>query len=121
MPKLEIVLAFVFGIIFTAALLIIAVLIPNPSPQQFEIFRIIIAVAVAGIAAMIPGLLRVNIGASKTLAIQAGGALAVFVIVYFYSPARWVNGEPATVNQITHGDASPAIANVNGPVETNNH
>jgi len=87
---LTILLSFGFGAAFLAALLVLVILIPAPSPQQFEIFRIVIAVAVAGIAAAIPGFLELRLSRGTSLGLRAGGALAVFVIVYFYSPAHWL-------------------------------
>jgi hypothetical protein len=81
--------AFVFGAVFICALLVLAVAIPNPTDQQFEIFRIVIAIAVAGAAAVIPGVLDARLRQGRGLAITASGAFAVFVITYFYSPARW--------------------------------
>jgi hypothetical protein len=74
--------AFVFGIVFVGVLLGIAVLFPNPTPFQYTVFRIVLALASAGIAAMIPGFLHVEVGT----AVRAGGAIAVFVVVYFFSP-----------------------------------
>jgi len=76
-------LAFGFGIIFVVVLLILAIKFPNPTPFQYTVFRIVLALAAGGVAGMIPGFLTIEI--SKWL--RAGGALAVFVIVYFYSPA----------------------------------
>jgi uncharacterized membrane protein YbhN (UPF0104 family) len=112
--KPALVLAFVFGVVFLAALLAIAVAIPNPTPSQFETFRIIIALAAGGVAAVIPGLLDLRIKQGTRLAIRASGALAVFVAVYFYSPARWIaDTTPAVgekIDQRTVGDCSPAIA-----------
>jgi uncharacterized membrane protein YbhN (UPF0104 family) len=111
--KLALILAFMFGVVFLAALLGLAVAIPNPTPSQLETFRIIIALAAGGVAAVIPGLLDFRLGRGSQFALRAGGALAVFVIVYFYSPARWVTEwAPVTkkVNQVTGGDCSPAIA-----------
>lgn len=70
------------GVVFVAALLVLTVLIPTPTPDQRLTFRIVMAIAAAGFVAMTPGFLEVNI--SKW--IRAGGALAVFVIVYFYNP-----------------------------------
>ena len=102
------ILAFTFGVLFVTALLVFALFVPNPTIQQFEIVRIILALAAGGVAAMIPGLLSLKLGASANMALRAGGALAVFVIVYFYSPARWVPPSPATT-QTTIGPNSPAI------------
>ncbi len=81
--SVERLLAFGFGVIFVVVLLILAVKFPNPTPFQYTVFRIVLALAAGGVAAMIPGFLTLEV--SKWL--RAGGALAVFVVVYFYSPA----------------------------------
>jgi hypothetical protein len=110
--KFFVVLAFVFGIVFLATLLVLAVAIPNPTPSQFETFRIVIALAAGGVAAVIPGLLDLQLGQGARFALRAGGALAVFVIVYFYSPAHWVTDTPGAtiIKQHTEGAGSPATA-----------
>jgi hypothetical protein len=90
----EKVVAVVFGIVFIATMLIIAIKFPNPTQYQYTTFRIVLALACAGVASVIPGVLNLNLGAW----IRAGGALAVFVIVYFYSPAGLVTGKPALPN-----------------------
>lgn len=76
-------LATIFGVVFVAAILALAVVIPTPSPFQYTVFRIVLAVAAAGFVSMTPGFLEVTV--SNWL--RAGGALAVFVIVFFYAPA----------------------------------
>jgi hypothetical protein len=88
------VLAFIFGVVFVSALLAINIAIPNPTVTQHETFRIILALAAGGVGAMIPGILNVTASAGTKFAISAGGALAVFVIVFFFQP-----GLPPT-NQI---------------------
>jgi len=100
----------VFGVVFLAALLALAVAIPNPTGPQFEMFRIILALAAGGVAAVIPGLLDIRLGLGSQLALRAGGALAVFSIVYFYSPARWVT-ETTTASSVSVGTG---IANNKG-------
>ena len=102
------ILAFTFGVLFVTALLVFALFVPNPTIQQFEIVRIILALAAGGVAAMIPGLLSLKLGAGANVALRAGGALAVFVIVYFYSPAHWGTSS-STTTQTTTGPNSPAI------------
>lgn len=81
--RLALVLAFIFGVVFLGALLVFAIAFPNPTDRQFEIVRIILALAAGGVAAVIPGFLDLRLGSGKTWTIRAGGALAVFVIVYF--------------------------------------
>ena len=75
--------AFAFGVLFVTTMLIVAIYFPEPTQFQYLIFRIVIALAAAGVAAMIPGFLQIEISGL----IRAGGALAVFVIIYFYNPA----------------------------------
>src|SRR5690242_14091308 len=119
--KLALVLAFVFGVAFLAALLVLAVAIPNPTQTQFETFRIIIALAAGGVAAVIPGLLDLQLKQGAGFALRAGGALAVFVVVYFYSPAHWVTDKApapsaAITEQHTEGTGSPATAGTGNTV-----
>lgn len=82
-PKWEIVAAFSFGVVFVSAIILIAIFRPNPTAFEYAIFRIVIALAAAGVGAILPGFLDVTF---KTW-LRAGGALAVFVIVYFFAPA----------------------------------
>jgi hypothetical protein len=73
-----------FGVIFLLLLLALAVAVPRPTAFQYTVFRIVLSLSAGGIAAMIPGFLAVEVGK----AIRAGGAVGVFVVVYFFSPAR---------------------------------
>ena len=84
----ERIVAVVFGVMFVTTMLVIAIKFPNPTPFQYTTFRIVLALACAGVASVIPGVLNVSVGTW----IRAGGALAVFVVVYFYSPASLVLG-----------------------------
>jgi hypothetical protein len=64
------------------------------------------------VAAVVPGFLDLRLGLGAQLTLRAGGALAVFIIVYFYSPARWVNETPPPpgapmIKQHTEGSNSP--------------
>jgi hypothetical protein len=72
-------LAFGCGVVFIAAMLTIALALPDPTPTQWFVFRVVLALAAAGIGAVIPGLIVVHV--SKF--IRAGGAIALFVIVYY--------------------------------------
>ena len=82
----EKILAYVFGIVFIMAMLVLAIAFPNPTPFQYTVFRIILALACAGVAAVLPGMLNVKFGNVA----RATGALGIFLIVYFYSPAQLV-------------------------------
>jgi len=93
------ILAFVFGVVFVASLLLFVLITPNPTDQQFEVIRIVLALAAGGVAAVIPGLLNLHLGVGDTLALRAGGALAVFAVVYFYSPAHWNGSSQGSIHE----------------------
>ena len=82
----QIILAATFGVLFLSVVLVIAITIPEPSDFQYFVFRITLALAAGGVAAMIPGIININLSNFIT----AGGALAVFAIVYFYNPNELV-------------------------------
>jgi hypothetical protein len=63
-------------------LLRIAFRLPRPTEFQVLVLRVTLALAAAAIAAGIPGFINVEIGAG----IRAGGALAVFLLVYAFNP-----------------------------------
>jgi len=86
----EKVTAFACGVVFVALMLTIAIAIPNPSPTQWFVFRVVLALAAAGIGAVIPGLIVVNV--SKV--VRAGGAIALFVLVYMLNPPQLVAPGP---------------------------
>lgn len=87
--SIEALLAFGFGVLFVLALLVIAVFIPNPTPSQEQVFRIVMSVAAAGFAAVIPGMLNISATGGRRFTLRAAGAMAVFVIVYLVNPGQW--------------------------------
>jgi hypothetical protein len=82
------VLVFLFGVVFILILLAVAVFDRQPSPIGILIYRVVLALAAAGIGAVIPGMIDVNV----STIIRAGGAIALFVIVYWFKPADLVAG-----------------------------
>ncbi|MBY5637730.1 hypothetical protein HFO39_23670 [Rhizobium leguminosarum] len=93
-PLWERIAVFAFGVVFVAAILALAVFVPYPTTYQYTVFRIVLALAAAGVAALIPGFLEVSLRTKVSTAIKAGGAIAVFVIVFFFSPAALVTNPP---------------------------
>ena len=77
---------FSFGVVFVLILVLIAVVLPQPPEFQQLVFRVVLALAASGIGALVPGFLTIRY---KNF-LRAGGALAVFAIVYFFSPATLV-------------------------------
>ena len=84
----QVILAFAFGAAFVVALVLLAVAFPQPTPFQYTIFRIILALAAGGVAAMIPGLIDLQLARGAAVTVSASGALAVFAITYFFNPAK---------------------------------
>jgi hypothetical protein len=81
--------AFAFGVAFVIAIVVLAIKLPNPTHFQYSVFRVILAIAAAGVGAMIPGFLSLSITSSAGLVVRAAGALGVFVVVYFFNPAKY--------------------------------
>lgn len=79
--KWEKIAVFIFGVTFISTLLFV-VLKEDLNERAYSIIRIIMALAVAGVGACIPGFLDVQLKGF----IRAGGAMALFVIVYFFTP-----------------------------------
>lgn len=90
-------LAFFFGLCFVAALLVLAIWFPQPTAFQYTVFRI--TLAAAGIAGIIPGMIRLTVKPGTALLIHAGGALAVFVMVYLLAPANLQQPAPPQKEQ----------------------
>ncbi|MEX1034275.1 MAG: hypothetical protein WDZ30_13000 [Cellvibrionaceae bacterium] len=89
-------------------MLVIALVTPEPSVFQYRVFQTVLSLAVAGVAAMIPGFLQVNISGW----IRAGGALGVFAVVYFYSPADLVVKPPAELKEHVFTDQKPTVVGI---------
>lgn len=78
--------SFIFGVIFVCVLIVISFIEPNPTDFQYTIFRIVISLAAGGVVATFPGFIEVKFGNW----LRAGGALAVFWVVYAVSPAALI-------------------------------
>jgi hypothetical protein len=74
----------IVGIFFTLLTIFLIVYFPCPTQAQYSVFRIVLAIAIAGIAAVIPGFIHVRY---KGL-ISAGGALAVFLVVLYVTDPK---------------------------------
>jgi hypothetical protein len=84
------ILAFTFGVVFVIVMLYIALGVPNPTDTQWFVFRVVLALAAAGVGAVLPGLLNVQAGPY----VRTGGALALFVVVYWFNPPKLVTSSP---------------------------
>jgi tetratricopeptide (TPR) repeat protein len=90
-PTLEVLLAFIFGVIF-CAILAYAGLRKEPitDPGQFFILRVLAGISAAGVAAVIPGMLNFQMGQGKLFIVRGAGALAVFAIIYLVNPPELI-------------------------------
>jgi hypothetical protein len=82
---------FAFGVFFVLILVTIALFVKNPTQFQIFIFRVVLALAGAGIGALIPGFLNIETAVLRNT-IRAGGALAIFVIIYLLNPPNLLTG-----------------------------
>ena len=87
----EVAAIFGFGVIFVSVILILAFVFPNPSPMQYLVTRVVLALSTASVATLLTGFISVEI----PKIVKAGGAFAVFTIVFFYNPAALVVQPPA--------------------------
>ncbi len=89
-PKWQLVTGLIVGLVFALIAISAAILIPTPSATQFFIIRGVFAVALAAIAAIIPGLLNIE-SRFQQFSIRATGAIAVFIIVWLVNPPALVS------------------------------
>lgn len=108
----ELVAAFVFGVMFVAIMLTIAILIPRPTEFQIFIFRVVVAMAAAGIGGVVPGFIVINIAPY----IRAGGAIALFVIIYWFNPPALATGFTPFEEALQRAEAAFAVQNHSGAI-----
>lgn len=97
-----------FGISGVMVMLLIAFFFRYPTPFQYTVFRIVLALVGAGVGATIPGLLDVNVSG----VVRASGAIAVFVIVYFLKPTELVAHNPLQTQQPRAVEPSPPSSTI---------
>lgn len=108
--KLQAVLSFVFGVAFVSVMLSLAIWFPSPTPYQYWVFRVVLSLAAAGIGAILPGFLDIELTVRSEVAIRAGGALALAIVVYFLKPAE-LAANPAEARSwlMSHGRGNDRV------------
>lgn len=81
-----------FGGVFILLMLVVAIFVPSPTSFQIFIFRVVLALAAAGVAAIIPGFLHIESHFRRN-ALRAGGAIAVFVLIYLVNAPHLFTGK----------------------------
>jgi hypothetical protein len=75
------------GIAFVAAALILAFTFDNPTPLQKQLILVTAALGGGGFSMEFAHRIKANLSLGQKLTVAAGGAAAVFVILYFFTPA----------------------------------
>lgn len=112
---------FVFGVVFIIIILYMVSNNPTPTEAEFFVYRLVMALSAAGVGALLPGFLKLDISLSAQSGIRAGGALALFASVWFVNPADFgvkviPPKEKAAIiikqflNQIDNGDYTAAYS-----------
>ena len=93
--RIQLYLAYATGVAFVSVLLLLALYVNNPTLWQYTLFRTILSLAAAGIAAILPGDIEIRY---KNL-VRATGAMAVFFLVYRINPVSLAGIEPPLPTQ----------------------
>ncbi|NQD94153.1 DUF4019 domain-containing protein, partial [Pseudomonas sp. CrR25] len=114
--KTEKIAVFVFGVVFLTVILTLVVVYPYPTLIQFFVFRLVLALSAAGIGALLPGFINIDLPLPLQGGLRAGGALALFASVWFVNPATLgVNPKPPAE------EASPLMKQLLDLSDAKNH
>ncbi len=87
------------GIGMILFILLWSIIVPCPSNSQLGIFRIILPLALASLAASLPQFFRVSLSGI----VKFGAGLGVFMVVYFFNPAPMVIKDTCDEDQYLKG------------------
>jgi len=94
---------------FLVTAIIIITAIPCPSEPQFQFYKIILALSVAGVASILPGFMRIRYKGY----VSAGGAMAVFIFILTFNPGFIANNPKCkdvfNLNIQFYGDSAKGI------------
>ena len=91
---------------------------PIADPKLFFALRVVLSLSAATLGASIPGFLNLRWSGSG-LAVRAGGALALFVLTFVYTPnlvEKQGAGSGIQINQTSTGSTSPPIVGNTGTI-----
>ncbi len=101
-PKWKLITSVSIGCVALIASVVIAIMIPEPTTYQIFILRGLFAIALASIASIIPGFINLETGARSAKAyfgIYAGGAIAIFVLIWLFNPPEIENDKKQTQSE----------------------
>lgn len=81
------VLPLAVGGLFVVASVALAFIFSTPNDLQKQLIRGMFALGLGGAASAIPGIINIKLDIPSKAAIAAGGAIAVYVITFFFKPA----------------------------------
>ena len=76
----------VVGLAILVVSVLLAIWFPEPTLFQKRVFIAGLSIGVGGIASEVPGMLNVKVELGTQLSIAATGAVATFVLIYFFGP-----------------------------------
>src|SRR3954451_380516 len=97
--------AFFITVLLISMLVTVLLFVPSPSDFQFSIIRTVLSLASAVLASLLPAF--VELKAERSAIFRAGGALAVFVVVYWFLPSL-INVRPVTQTYPTPNAEGPS-------------
>ncbi|HDG9790443.1 TPA: hypothetical protein ACHOYU_001054 [Raoultella planticola] len=102
--NMQIIAAFTFGVVFVSIVLFLVFYTKNLDDNKMWVVRVVMSLAAAGVAAVLPGFidLQGKLPWLNMTVVRAGGAMAVFCLVFLY---------PITVNP--NPDKTPYIPKTN--------
>jgi len=80
----KLIVLFAFAVCAFAILILLAKFDPNPSQTNWYIYLTLLALAAAGVAALLPGAINFEVSGS----LKAGGALAVFALIFYLGSGK---------------------------------
>src|SRR5690606_30267770 len=113
-PKWQIITSLGVGLVCVVSILVLAVIIPEPTEWQGFVFRGCFALGLAAVAVIVPGFLNVNAqvrGAGNYFKIVAGGAIAIFIVIWLVNPPS-INGSASgsdTANNSLQRNAEASV------------
>jgi hypothetical protein len=91
---------------------------PIADPKLFFVLRVVLSLSAATLGASIPGFLNLR-WSGGGLVVRAGGALALFVLTFFYTPDLVKDQDGGTgiqIKQKSTGPLSPPIIGNTGSI-----
>ena len=102
-------MAFAFGIVALLILFAVALYTENPSPLLIMVSRVTLALACASVVAVLPGYIHLELSQRGAIALRAGGAIAIFVLVYLFNPASYVIQSGCNPPQAPNNKIMPVV------------